>query len=154
MVIFSAALFKYRLSTITICWVLLACFTVTTLCGCGITQEEKSKVITIIHNNNRSDFEQKMQNKIKTDNRIKYYSGNFDWRIESTRDKGIYVAKYGYFGRPVWWRIIIGFCVEIVTKVLTLGFFSYNPYSIEKEGGIFYTLFVDINSNTVTWPAK
>jgi hypothetical protein len=75
--------------------------------------------------------------------------GEWKWSYESGGGDKV-LAKYGYYGKQPWWKIIVGGLIRIVVLVVTLGNVYWSPWGI--DAGLFLTLEVDLKARAVSLP--
>jgi len=72
--------------------------------------------------------------------------GVWKWEYEKG-DDGKFIAKYGYYGKNPWWKIIAGGAIAIIIGAVTLGYVIWSPWGMDAT--LFHSLEVDLEKSTV-----
>lgn len=118
---------------------------VLSLNGCGVSSEKEALIQKIISTSS-PQFEEQAKHSISKHPIFGEIQGG-DWKWEYKKiDAENYRVIYGFYGRPPWWKVGLGLVISVVTGVLTVGYFFWNPYVAEN---VSISLVVNIQSGTV-----
>jgi hypothetical protein len=130
-------------------WWTAAAVLLTSLTGCGVSDARQMQVARLIQEK-RPGIEQLMQTSLrKHEDFAGIREGEWKWSYESGSGDKV-LAKYGYYGKQPWWKIIVGGLIGIAVLVVTLGNVYWSPWGI--DAGLFLTLEVDLKTRTVSLP--
>lgn len=119
--------------------------TALSLNGCGVSNEKEALIQKFVLQNS-PQFEEQAKLSISKHPKFSEIQGG-DWKWEYKKiDDSNYQATYGFYGRPPWWKVGLGFAIAGVTGVLTGGFFFWDPYVAEN---VSISLVVNIQSGSV-----
>jgi hypothetical protein len=127
----------------------LACLIALPGCSGGMKAEEEQAVIRAVKSAfPGQDLESMIQKKVQANPSFSGISnGSYKWKINLV-STGVYYARYGYWGQHPWWKIGLGWVIAAVTYIFTLGFFSFNPWTMDSEAlGLYYTFEANFNTD-------
>ena len=116
------------------------------LTGCGVSASKEKQIAQLI-STNATGFEEQVKASITSHkNFAEIREGVWKWEYEKG-DDGKFIAKYGYFGKNPWWKIIVGGAIAIIIGAVTLGYVIWSPWGM--DAALFQSLEVDLDKNTV-----
>jgi hypothetical protein len=116
------------------------------LTGCGVSASKEKQIAQLI-STNAVGFEDQVKGSISSHkNFAEIREGVWKWEYEKG-DDGKFIAKYGYFGKNPWWKIIIGAVVAIIVGFVTFGYIIWSPWGMDAT--LFQSLEVDLDKSTV-----
>jgi hypothetical protein len=116
------------------------------LTGCGISASKEKQIEQLIATN-AAGFEDQVKASITSHKQFpEIREGVWKWEYEKG-DDGKFIAKYGYYGKNPWWKIIVGGAISIIIGAVTLGFIIWSPWGM--DAALFQSLEVDLDKSTV-----
>ena len=120
------------------------CFMLFSLTGCGVSSNQEKQIAQVVQAQ-LPEFEQSVQATLSADPRIKEIrDGVWKWEYEKG-ENGKFLAKYGYYGKNPWWKILLGGLIGLVVMLVTFGNFYWSPWGMDAS--LFITVEVDTQAS-------